>query len=332
MNHKTEIGIAVIFSLRIFIASLLILASPMTYAGVDDNAAQPSSAQSKEVFVDDGISITFLFAIERFSDDQKLVKPMGVWYDKHHDEIYIADTGNNRVVVFGVGGEPRFQIRGIQGLSEPLDILVDAESQIYVSQMEKRSLQIFDFRGEHLMDLYAPDATPFKPGRMCFDVDGKLYLVDRENARILVYDTEGNFQFQFGRKGTEEGEFQLISGIAVDNAGRIYVADSKQYPVQIFDRRGRFLYTFGARGPRKGEFSFPGGIFVDTQGRLWITDTFRHQVKVFKTDGTHLFQFGTFGSRPGQFFFPIDIALDENNRIYVLEKGASRLQVLRIQE
>jgi DNA-binding beta-propeller fold protein YncE len=317
--------------LILLIASLSSVSSSVAYLETDESSQQSLEATGKkEVFADKGFSVKFLFAIEGFSEEQKFAAPMGVFYDKYHDEIYVADTGNDRVDIFDADGQSRFQIRRVQGLKTPLDVVVSRENQIYVSQMEINYLQLFDFRGRHVRNLYAPNVAPFKPGRMCLDVEGKLYVVDRERAKILVYDADGNYQFQFGGKGEGEGKFRLISGVDVDSAGRIYVADSKQIPIQVFDSNGQFLLSFGSHGHRGGDFSFLGGICIDEKDRIWIADTFRHQVKVFRTDGSFLFQFGTFGTEIGQFFFPIDLALDEHGRVYILEKGANRLQVFEI--
>ena len=257
---------------------------------------------------------------------------MGVFCDKYHSEIYIADRGNDQIVVLDAEGLTRVQVRADQELKAPLDVVVDRDGHIYVSQMGKDSLQLFDFRGGHLADLRSPDSVPFKPGRLCRDASGKLYAVDRQSARVLVYGADGAFLFQFGGKGEGQGKFRLISGVAVDSAGRIYVTDSRQNPVQVFDRTGKFLLPLGHRGPRDSDFSFPGGISIDRKDRIWIVDTFKHHVKVLKADGSLLFQFGRFGTEAGQFFFPVDIALDVNGRIYVLEKGANRLQVFEMQE
>ena len=272
------------------------------------------------------VSVETLFVIDGF------LAPLGVYYDQLHNEIYVADTGNNQVAVFDAEGLPRFQIRAEQGLEAPLDVAVDGEGQIYVSQMERDSVQIFDLRGGYLADLPSPDPAGLKPGRLYLDAEGRLYAVDRGRASVLVYDAEGDFQFRFGGKGEGEGKFRLISGIAVDRAGRIYVTDSRQIPIQVFDKTGRFLLSLGRRGPREDEFAFPGGICIDQKDRLWVVDTFRHQVKVFDSDGSFLFQFGAFGTEKGKLFFPVDVALDGSGKIYVLEKGANRLQVFEIEE
>ncbi len=280
---------------------------------------------------DDRVSLKYLFSVDGFSKEQKFAAPMGVFYDKDHDEIYVADTGNNQVDVFDVEGQPLFQLTATYELKTPIDVAVSPSGQIYISQMGKNYLEIFDFRGNHLADLYAPDHATIKPGRICFDSDGRFYMSDREGGKILVYDAEGNFQFQFGGKGEGNGKFYLISGIDVDSSGRIYVSDSMQIPVQVFDRNGNFLSSYGSRGPRESEFSLPGSIYIDKKDRIWIVDTFRHHIKVFGTNGELLFQLGTYGISESQLFFPIDIALDEERgRIYILEKGANRLKAFEI--
>lgn len=307
----------------ILVISLFAIGSDAVQSETDDVPPQVAEEPEKKV-------ATYLFAIDRFSEEQKFSAPMGIFYDRHNDEIYVADTGNDQIDIFDAEGIPRFQIDSIQGLTAPLDIVVDAESQIYVSQMGKTMLQLFDFRGEHLADIYAPNSNPFTPGRLCFDSEGNIYVVDRKAAEILVYDAAGDFLSRLGERGEGVGRFRMISGVAVDSMGRIYVADSRQIPMQVFDRTGHFLLSFGDRGGRDAEFSFPGGICIDEKDRIWIVDSLRHQVKVFRTDGTFLFQFGVFGKEPGQLFFPIDLALDGKGRAYVLEKGANRLQVFEI--
>ncbi len=260
-----------------------------TYSGSHPPAEAPIE---KKIPVTEGVSVKLLFVIDGSSEDQKFAAPVGVFCDKYNDEIYVADTGNNRVDVFAADGQPRFHMDSVQGLKTPLDVVVDPEGQIYVSQMGVNYLRILDFRGSFLANIYAPNAASFMPGRMCLDAEGRLYVVDRKEAKVLVYDAAGDFQFQFGGRGEGEGKFRLICGVVVDSAGLIYVADSKQRPIQIFDENGRFLTSIGRNGPGVEDFSFPGGMCIDEEDRIWIVDSFRHQVKVLKTDGSLLFQFG----------------------------------------
>ena len=312
------------------IQPLILLAS--LFFGVSNMVHSETGKDSQQLVEEsDKKPVKFLFAIDGFSEEQKFAAPRGVFYDKYRDEIYVADTGNNRVAVLDADGGQRFQISAAHRLGTPLDVVVDQEGQIFISQLGRKRLQLFDFRGGLLAELYGADNASFMPGRMCLDAEGKLYVVDREKAEILVYGANGDLQLQFGGKGKGEGRFRLISGIAVDSVGRIYVADSQQIPIQAFDRDGQFLRSFGSYGFKAEDFSFSGDICIDEKDRVWIVDVFRHDIKVFGVDGSFLFHFGTFGTGLGQFFFPTDVALDGRGRVYVLEKGANRLQVFEIQ-
>ena len=105
--------------------------------------------------------------------------------------------------------------------------------------------------------------------------DQRLYVADRSNNRIQIFDQEGQFLqqwFQFGRP----------SGIAFDREGRIYVSDSESDDFQnpgfeMGIRVGEFetgwvtafiLYPWGdPRDPRGGtgaEF-----VAVDLEGNIY---------------------------------------------------------------
>ena len=68
-------------------------------------------------------------------------------------------------------------------------------------------------------------------------------MLDAGNARIQVFDLDGNYITQWGRKGSSAGEFDFGSGgapedfegsIAVDSEGNIYVADVGNGRIQKF--------------------------------------------------------------------------------------------------
>ena len=87
------------------------------------------------------------------------------------------------------------------------------------------------------------------PGEFVFPLsfdgspDGRIYVLAAGNARIQVFDIEGNYITQWGRKGSGDGEFDFGSGgtpegfagsVAVDSEGFIYVADVGNRRIQKF--------------------------------------------------------------------------------------------------
>ena len=63
---------------------------------------------------------------------------------------------------------------------------------------------------------------------------------------ILVYDLNGTFLKQIGKKGSGNGEFQFPFGIAINEVnGDIYVCDLVSNRVQIFSKDYSFISHFG---------------------------------------------------------------------------------------
>lgn len=74
--------------------------------------------------------------------------------------------------------------------------------------------------------------------------DGKrLYVSDRDNGRIQVYDLEGKFLFGFGEEGTGTGELKDPIQTAFDPEGRLWVCDSFNHRLQGFTADGKYLRT-----------------------------------------------------------------------------------------
>ena len=61
-----------------------------------------------------------------------------------------------------------------------------------------------------------------------------MWVTDPGNARVLVFDAEGNFLFTFGAFGKDSSSFALPSGIAVDASGRVYVTDTDNDRIMVF--------------------------------------------------------------------------------------------------
>ena len=71
-------------------------------------------------------------------------------------------------------------------------------------------------------------------------------MTSAETKCILVYDLNGAFFKQMGKKGSGNGEFLCPFGIAINGVtGDIYVCDLYSNQVQIFSRDYSFISHFG---------------------------------------------------------------------------------------
>ena len=83
-----------------------------------------------------------------------------------------------------------------------------------------------------------------QPSDIAVGPQGRIYLVDGVNNRIVVTDADGKLQFTFGRSGGGPGELQHPMGIDISKKSQVFVADTGNHRIQVFDPQGRFLYMF----------------------------------------------------------------------------------------
>ena len=79
-----------------------------------------------------------------------------------------------------------------------------------------------------------------------FDRADNLYVLDRGNQRVLVFDRAGRFVRQLGHKGGGPGEFEVPVGLAV-LANGVAVMDLAHQNLTLFGADGRFQRTVAWR-------------------------------------------------------------------------------------
>ena len=125
------------------------------------------------------------------------------------------------------------------------------------------------------------------PKGVALSNDNKLFVCDRNNHRIQVFDTNLKFISCFGKFGSGEGEFDLPNDLTFGPVGDVYVTDHYNYNhrIQMFSQNGTFLRTFGRHGSGPAhELSQPWSIFVD-HDYVYIVEWGYHCVLVFYTSG-----------------------------------------------
>ncbi|MBI3638691.1 MAG: hypothetical protein HY223_00055 [Thaumarchaeota archaeon] len=211
-----------------------------------------------------------------------------------------------------------------------------------------------------LSSLPAPDATFHGPSGIALDSSGNIYLADRANNRIEIFNSSEVFVRQFGVAGFDPdgpgplqappGTFNNPTGIAVDKFGNIYVSDSGNNRVEVFNSTGTFKGQIGrygidpdGAGPLQapnGTFYDPIGITINKFGNLFVADSGNNRIEVFNLLGGFKSAFGTFGIDPdgpgplqapnGTFNDPSGVAVDSSLNVYVTDSGNNRIEVFNL--
>lgn len=177
--------------------------------------------------------------------------------------------------------------------------------------------------------------TSFKfnlPTGLAIDSTGNLYVLDSGNHRVLKFDKTGNQIVEWGKFGTDIGEFNFyedrgtVCGIATDYEDNIFVVDKGNYRIQKFDGNGNFLTSWGSKGLAEGQFIRPIYVASDAQGHVFVTDDRNPVVQKFDNNGQFLLKWGSFGDKDGQFKHATSIAADSEGNIYISDYENERVQ------
>ena len=134
---------------------------------------------------------------------------MGIGVDVKTGNIYVADSGNERIQKFSNTG----------GFITKWGGLGTANGQ-------------FD-----------------NPSRVAVDSGGNVFVSDSNNNRIQKFNSDGKFIRKWGSEGTANGQFSFPEGIGINlKSGNIYVADTGNNRIQEFTNTGGFIRSWGSVG------------------------------------------------------------------------------------
>ena len=254
-------------------------------------------------------------------------KPYDIAFNSR-GEMIVTENGAHKVSVFDIRGK-RVRTFGSRGkrpeqMQYPAGIAVDDVDNIYVGNMYK--LQKFTSRGK-LIKCVGQEGS--KEGE--FDVirgltvhREQVYVCDRNNHRIQVFDLDLNFIRSIGSRGKGRGEFNKPYDVKFDTAGNMYVADFLNDRVQVMDSSGQFIREFGQEG--KGKLNKPSALhFADKY--VYVSDYWHYRIVVYETSGQFVTSFGRKGQREGEFQYPVCITSCADGFIYVCDWDNNRVQV-----
>jgi DNA-binding beta-propeller fold protein YncE len=188
-----------------------------------------------------------------------LNRPMAVAVDAAANEVYIADTGNRRIVVF------------------------DSETGTY-----KRHWGAYGEKPGDAPGAYDPNATPARQFRdiTCIELakDGTVYVCDRTSDRIQVFQKDGTFVKEAivsknTLGSTVTGQFGVVSShgsvwdLAFSNDAQqryVFVADGQDKKIIVLQRDTLAeIGQIGDGGRQPGRFLAVGSIAVDSRGNIY---------------------------------------------------------------
>jgi len=264
----------------------------------------------------------------------QLRSPEGISTDPKGN-IYVADTGNNRIQKFDTNGKLLNFIGGFGWDSEqfqrPVDICAENGLDVFVADYENRRIERYDKDLNWIFSLYSnprvEDRLRFGfPNSVSLSIHGDLFIVDSDNQRVLKFNSMREPVQSFGDFDWGEGALTEPQKIHVSRDDQVYVSDrGDRGRVMVYDYYGNFLNEIGS-----DKLKAPDGLYVSSSGYIFVADTDQDQVFVFEANGRFVQAFGASGKKFGAFNSPSDVAVHAN-KLYVADRDNHRIQVFEIE-
>ncbi len=181
----------------------------------------------------------------------QLNQPKDLFIDRN-DHLYIADTGNNRIVELDSNGEYVRQIKVEESpLKKPSGVFVHTNGDIYIADTGNNRVVRLDARGKLLKQFgrpdteYIPASFKYDPVNMVVDKRGFLYIASLGAYQgLLELDPEGEFVSFFGPNKVSFSMFDAFKRFVYTR--EMYQRELKKLPGAIantaIDHEG-FIYT-----------------------------------------------------------------------------------------
>lgn len=233
--------------------------------------------------------------ILRFDRNGKLLRSFGdgLFTSAHglridsDDNIWVTDNANHTVMKFNRDGDILLTLgkKNMAGqdashFNKPADVAFASNGDFYVADGYGNSRVVkFNKAGKFLIAWGEKGTGPGEfnlPHAVQVDAEGRVYVGDRENDRIQVFDADGKFLRQFGGMAPY--------GLYITPEQFLFVADGRANKVLKMTLAGKVLTFWGSTGEEPGNFRMAHGLTVARDGAVYVTEITGKRIQKFVTE------------------------------------------------
>ncbi len=258
----------------------------------------------------------------------EFLMPMGIVLDAYQ-QLYIADTGNNRVQVIDTDGQfiAEFGSFGWRDgeFDFPNDIALSLDT-LYVVDTGNHRVQYC-----HLVNrTFYPIATTEDyqldaPEGIGIGRNGEIFVVDTRNHRWIQLTKNLTPINAIGSFGRHREQLWNPTDLVVNPHGTTYIVDTGNHRIVSYDFSGNPTQTWGEKGGELGQFLEPKRLAIDTWNYLYVTDSGNRRVQIFTQNGQTVTEFTA-----KTLLNPCGIAVSPNGEIFVSDTEAGDIKVFKV--
>ena len=281
--------------------------------------------------------------------------------------IYIADTGNARILIFNITNSKISQIK-YSGFVSPVGVFV-TNGKIYVADKDAPAVFVFDTSGKFCFEIKKPTDSPlmnentvFKPTNVAVSSENNIFVVGESSYDgIMQFSQSGDFEGYFAANKRSLTFLETVEELIFTDEQKAQKLTRKPRAIQnidISDRDLIFSVTQSAEVSyswSKAETKTSNALklhnlagtniistnslmndewnFVDVASGHYGNSyalTYTGLIYEYDSQGNLIFSFGgraVSSDRYGLFTYAQAIDLDKNGFIYVLDKERALVQV-----
>ncbi|CAF1688342.1 unnamed protein product, partial [Adineta ricciae] len=218
----------------------------------------------------------------------QLSNPEGIFIDKHQN-IFIADVGNDRIVRWKRNENQGTIVTGGNGkgnslnqLNYPTDVIVDEQNN---------SIIIADYGNRRVMRWFLNTNQSevlihnFDCSRLTMDKFGFVYVSDGGKDEVRRWKMgekgEGTLVAGGNGRGDQLNQFNYPTFLFVDDEQSLYVSDWENDRVMKWRKdaqEGIVVAGGNGKGKNLNQLYGPQGIIVDQEGRIYVADCENHRI------------------------------------------------------
>jgi predicted membrane-bound mannosyltransferase/DNA-binding beta-propeller fold protein YncE len=266
------------------------------------------------------------------------------------NDLYVADSRNHRILhidsdgsllqEWGTFADQATGNAPIGTFYEPWGVAVGPDGSVYVSDTWNHRVQKFTEDGQPLTmwgqygqplpDDPASKSFFWGPRGLAVDSQGRVFLSDTGNKRIVVFDSEGTYITEFGTAGLDPGQFDEPVGVAIAEDGTVFVTDTWNQRIQSFipNEDGTIylpLQQWDVNAWFGQSLENKPFIAVNAEKHVFITDPEGYRVIEFSDSGAFVRTWGDFGIAAEEIGLAAGVAVDQDGFVWVTDAGNNRI-------
>jgi hypothetical protein len=249
---------------------------------------------------------------------EQLNLPHGLAFSPAGDRLYVADTGNRRVLVYSIDGV-LLNVISSEELQEPVDTAVGPDGAVLV--LDALAQQIFRVEADGSLAAIPLQSSFYRPRGLAVDAGGNLAVADTGGGRVAIIAPSGEQAGEFGGQGSLLGRGQPVDALAAEGAlWAISAEDGRLWNLSVDGSLTAVQPTGTIDGPQLAQLA---------DGRILATDPARGSFTLFAPSGEPLGQF----AYTGELITPTGIAatrIGDGNIIAVADTRACTLTLWRL--